>query len=85
MRPRAPTLVPRVYLRAMEPKLTTWQRLCVLALRLAGVIGGLTILSLAAYQTLNQNRTNWDWWLIGITFPVVTFWLARVLQRAHDD
>ncbi len=69
----------------MKTTLSTWQRLCVLALRAAGVLGGLLILSLAAYQTLNQVRTNWDLWIIGIGYPVLMFWLARVLMKAHDD
>lgn len=65
--------------------LPLWQRLGASILRITGTVGGLLILLLAALKGWQEGRIAWDLWVIGVGYPVLMAWLARLLLRSRED
>jgi hypothetical protein len=67
-----------------SPIAPRWQRVCASLLRITGVIGGVLILGLAAARSHQSGEIPWDLTLIGIGYPVLMGYLARLLVRTHQ-
>jgi hypothetical protein len=67
-----------------SPIAPRWQRVCASLLRITGVIGGVLILGLAAARSHQSGEIPWDLTLIGIGYPVLMGYLARLLVRTQQ-
>ncbi|MFO1493067.1 MAG: hypothetical protein U1F26_00220 [Lysobacterales bacterium] len=69
--------------KALRPA-PLWQRVGASILRITGTVGGLLILLLAALKGWQEGRIAWDLWVIGVGYPVLMAWLARLLLRSRE-
>jgi hypothetical protein len=61
--------------------LKRWLRFSILITRVFGLLGGLSFLVSAGLLYADHGVLRLDVVLVGIAFPVVMWWMARVMER----